>query len=233
MLDVEDIAAYLHAFDSQRPLFEKKVLITCGATAEPIDPVRIITNRSSGRMGVALAAAAWAFGAKVTVVHGSMHARFPAAARLIPIATAQEMQRTLEKEFSECDLCVMAAAVSDFTIEQPSAGKIAREGQASLDLKLRPTPDIARSLGQRKRPGQKLVGFALESAAGEERALQKMLDKSCDLMILNHPQIALGGEVTQITILSPSRAPERLPRMDKRLAARHILIRAAELLGVE
>ncbi len=142
----------------------KKILVTAGPTQEPIDPVRYIGNRSSGKMGFALATAASLRGAEVTLISGPVGLKTPRNVRRIDVQTACEMQEAVQQEFSSADVVIMAAAVADYAPSQPSDRKIKREMQESdiLTLSLRKNPDILKSLGEQK-THQVLVGFALET----------------------------------------------------------------------
>jgi len=199
----------------------KRVLISSGPTEEPIDPVRAITNRSSGKMGAALASAALSMGARVTVVSGPARAALPAGAEVVAVKTASEMQAEMEKRFGAADVCVMAAAVSDFRPVNYSAGKLQRSERRNITLELTPNPDILAGLGAVK-SGQFLVGFSLESGGGAERAKEKMKRKNCDMMVCNSVDAALGGDGTEFTLLFADGRREGFSAMGKAEAARVI-----------
>jgi len=185
MAEPEDIVKALEASFAPGDLAGIEVLVTAGRTEEEIDPVRYITNRSSGRMGFAIAREARSRGARVTLVHGPVDVPVPAVDAVRGVATAAEMKRAADEAFARCDVCVMAAAVSDFTPARRRAGKIKRAGK-SFELELRPTEDILSSLGKRK--GRRIVvGFALETSDGEANAKRKAREKGCDYMVLNAP----------------------------------------------
>jgi phosphopantothenoylcysteine decarboxylase / phosphopantothenate---cysteine ligase len=227
MLDVETIVGLLL---SQQPasgiLKGKRVLISSGPTEEPLDPVRVITNRSSGKMGAALACAALMAGAKVTVVSGPARAALPPAARVVHVRTAVQMRKAMLKQFTSADVCIMAAAVSDFRPACARQSKIRRiEGKKNI-LELAANPDILAELGNRK--GTKfLVGFALETGGGEQSAKQKMTGKKCDMMVLNRAGESLERDSTKITILNADGSVEPCPAMDKTRAAVLIIQRIA------
>jgi len=230
MLDIETVAGYVAALGQGALLAGRRVLIASGPTQEPLDPVRVITNRSSGRMGAALAAGAWAMGAQVTVVSGPSAVPPPSGVRRIDVTTAAEMQAALEKEFKSADVCIMAAAVSDYRPAKASAGKIKRGKGAGMTLALAPTADILEGLGRRK--GRRfLVGFALETGRGMDEARRKLTAKHCDMLVLNYVDTSLGLATAQATILYTAGEPETLPAMDKTALAGRILTRVAERMG--
>ncbi|MBD3344527.1 MAG: bifunctional phosphopantothenoylcysteine decarboxylase/phosphopantothenate--cysteine ligase CoaBC [Chitinivibrionales bacterium] len=231
MLPVEDIVEYVISCSVPRSLTGKKVLISSGPTVEPVDPVRVLTNRSSGKMGAALARAARGMGAQVTVVTGPSQEPLPAGIRKIPVRTAAEMKDTLESEFDAVDICIMAAAVSDYRIEKTEKQKIKRDKNETLTLNLVPNPDILQLLGKKKKK-QLLVGFALESDIDEQGGGAKMKKKNCDIMICNQVETSLEKDCTQICILKKGCAPEYLPEMEKSKAAGAIIVGIAEYLGL-
>lgn len=200
MIEPEEIVQALISPATPLTLSGKNVLISSGPTEEPIDPVRVITNRSSGKMGAALARKALELGASVTVVSGPASAPLPPEATIKQVRTALEMENALRQHFSDADICIMAAAVSDFRPAAPSSEKIKREETSEFGIKLLPNNDILAGLGKDK-SHQLLVGFALESDADESRAQEKMVRKNCDIMVFNKVAIALGNETTEIVIL--------------------------------
>jgi len=229
MLAVEAIVEYVMAADRPQLLKGTHILIASGPTAEPLDPVRVITNRSSGKMGCALASEAIAMGASVTMVSGPSMVPPPPAATAIAVDTTAEMAAALSEQFDRCDVCIMAAAVADFKPRTASARKLKRS-KSALTIELVPNPDILVQLAAQKRH-QYVVGFALEDTPDTAAALKKMRDKKCDMMVLNTIGEALGCDTTAITILRPHEKPERLATMNKRDAAREILIRIAAAAG--
>jgi phosphopantothenoylcysteine decarboxylase/phosphopantothenate--cysteine ligase len=231
MLEVEEIADFVM---SRLPvigaLSGKRVLISSGPTEEPIDPVRVITNRSSGKMGAALARAALMQGAKVTVVSGPARAALPTGARIVKVRTAAQMRDAMQKEFAAADICIMAAAVSDFKPAQTRVSKIRRDRGGTIIIALKANPDILAGLGKRK--GKKfLVGFSLETGVGNEQAERKMNEKKCDMMIVNRAGESLERDTTTITILDAGGNAERCPAMDKTEAAGLIMQRIAARLA--
>lgn len=171
------------------------ILITSGPTRQYLDPVRYLTNASSGRMGRALANAALELGHQVTVVSGPVEVEYPAAARVLPVISTEEMLDVCREVFPQCDGLIGAAAPCDYRPIKVATGKIAKTGDP-LVLHLVETPDVVATLGATKR-GQWLVGFALETEDHRLRALAKLEKKSCDLVVSNGPQAmhALDNDV--------------------------------------
>lgn len=185
----------------------KKVLITAGATYEPIDPVRFIGNRSTGKMGIALAETAAQRGAHVTLILGNTHLQPNPnlGIELIKISTAAEMHQEAMQSFAETNIAILAAAVSDFTIETPSDTKIKKQKQKNLILKLAPTADILAQMGKQKTENQILVGFALETDNEIENATKKIKQKNLDLIVLNSLANSGAGfqhDTNQITLIN-------------------------------
>ena len=203
-----------------------RVLVSAGRTEEPLDPVRVLTNRSSGRMGFALAEAARDRGATVTLVAGPASVETPAGLAIVLVATAVEMEQAMRGYAARAELVLMAAAVADYRPARAAAQKLKR-GAGARTLELVPNPDILASLGARRRPGQVLVGFALETSRGLANARAKLREKGADLMVLNAPG-TIGRGTNQVTLVEASRQ-RALPAMPKREVAEHILDRALEL----
>jgi len=223
MAEPQDIVKALEASFAPGDLAGVRVLVTAGRTEEEIDPVRYITNRSSGRMGFAIARAARSRGAHVTLVHGPVDVPVPAVDAVRSVTTAAEMRRATTEAFARCDVCVMAAAVSDFTPVRKRAGKIKRS-EKSFALELRPTEDILSALGARK--GARLVvGFALETEDGEANATRKAREKGCDYMVLNEPGTKTGFSVptNRITVFKGRKKLFATPLVSKDEAAALIL----------
>lgn len=174
------------------PLRGKKALVTAGPTREPIDPVRYISNRSSGKMGFALAKALAASGAEVTLVTGPISINIPEGITTIKVETTQEMSDACMKVFPGADITVMAAAVADFAPEKYSSEKI-KKGIADENLKLAKTPDILSEMGKRKNKRQFLVGFALETEDETGNAKKKLHEKNLDMIVLNSLNDAGAG----------------------------------------
>lgn len=166
------------------PLDGVRFLVTAGRTEEEIDPVRYISNRSSGRMGFAIAERAKELGAEVTLIHGPVAIDLPRVDSAIPVRSAAQMKTAVAKAFPRCDVLVMTAAVADFAPSRRSPVKM-KKGETDAVIKLKRTPDILASLRKAKKPGQIVVGFALESEKGEENAVRKITEKGCDYLVLN------------------------------------------------
>ena len=162
-----------------------RVLVSAGGTREPIDPVRFIGNRSSGRMGLAIAERAARRGAEVTLVAANVSLPAPAGVRRVDVETAAELAGALEREFDSADVLVMAAAPADFRPVSAADQKIHREGSGGMELELEATQDILAALGAGRREGQTIVGFAAETEAGTERAREKLVRKGADAIVLN------------------------------------------------
>jgi phosphopantothenoylcysteine decarboxylase/phosphopantothenate--cysteine ligase len=205
MAEPESIILFLHNFfKSSCPLTGKKVLVTAGPTYEAIDPVRFIGNHSSGKMGYAIAEETARQGANVVLVSGPVALKVVHKnIRVIAVTTAEEMYQACMKN-TDYDIAVMAAAVADFTPQQPAAQKI-KKGDADLTLTLKKTTDILAALGKQKGEQQLLVGFALETENEYENALKKLHAKNADGIVLNSLNdkgAGFGGDTNKITILT-------------------------------
>lgn len=186
------------------PLAGKRILITAGPTYERIDPVRFIGNFSSGKMGFSIAEECRRRGAEVTLVAGPTALQCDAAIRRVNVESAQEMYEACLPVFDTADAAILSAAVADFTPEQKADSKIKREAD-DLVLRLRPTHDIAKTLGQRKRPGQRLVCFALETNDEEANARGKLERKNADFVVLNStriPRTTFNADDNQIAVVT-------------------------------
>jgi phosphopantothenoylcysteine decarboxylase/phosphopantothenate--cysteine ligase len=181
-----------------------KVLITSGPTYEPIDPVRFIGNYSSGKMGTALATVLAQQGAQVTFITGpaAVEPQHPSV-KIVRVKTAAEMLEQAKLEFDSCQVAILAAAVADFTSANPATDKIKR-GKENLDLQLKPTTDIAETLGKMKRQNQIIVGFALETTNEVENAFVKLTRKNLDIIVLNSLKDAgagFGHSTNKVTLI--------------------------------
>jgi phosphopantothenoylcysteine decarboxylase/phosphopantothenate--cysteine ligase len=217
-----------------RDLAGKTVLVSAGPTQEPMDPVRYIGNRSSGKMGFAIARAAAERGADVVLVAGPVDLETPMRTRRIDVETAAQMQEVLEREFVAADILVMAAAVADFSPALVSAAKIKRENLSGdrLVVELKKNPDILGGLGQRKKR-QILVGFALETENGIENAGRKLAEKNLDAIVLNDPTregAGFGSDTNVVTILTADGKSTQLPKMLKIDVAHALFDRVVPLL---
>ncbi len=202
------------------------VLVTAGGTREPIDSVRFIGNGSSGRMGLALAQAAHARGAAVTVVAANVALPRPAGVAWREVSTAAELAEACEREFPTCDLLLMVAAVADFRPVEPANGKLKKADRERLHLELEATPDVLRELAARRRAGQTLVGFAAEHGAGAiDYGRGKLQGKRLDAVVVNdisRSDIGIGADSNQVTILTAT-GEEHVPRASKEQVAEAIL----------
>ena len=198
-----------------------RILITAGGTREYIDPVRFISNASSGRMGYALARTALKAGHKVTLITAPTAQRPPSEAKVIEVETAAQMFDTVKKHFEKCDCLIMAAAVADYTPTRPSKTKIKKTGKP-LTIKLKPTADILKWAGKNKKKNQIVVGFALEDKAVRARAEKKLREKNLDMIIANN-YAAIGAEESTVQIKTPDREWLRLPQASKTRIAQKII----------
>lgn len=178
-----------------------RILITSGPTRQYFDPVRYITNASSGRMGVALATAAVNLGHEVVVVSGPVNVEYPAAAEVVPVISTDEMLESAVRCFRDCDGAIGAAAPCDYMPRVVHKQKISKTGRP-LTIELVETADVVATLGQSKRNGQWVVGFALETEDQRFRATVKLEKKCCDLMVSNGPG-AIDAATNQVELLDP------------------------------
>lgn len=178
-----------------------RILITSGPTRQFIDPVRYLTNASSGRMGRALAEAALALGHEVVVVSGPVEVEYPQRARVVPVVSTEEMMAASAQEFESCDGLIGAAAPCDYRPMRVESHKIAKTGQP-IDLHLIETDDVVATLGAKK-GGRWVVGFALETEDHRLRALAKLERKFCDLMVSNGTP-AIGSTENEVEVLTPA-----------------------------
>jgi phosphopantothenoylcysteine decarboxylase / phosphopantothenate---cysteine ligase len=203
-----------------------RFLITAGPTREFIDPIRFISNRSSGKMGYALAEAARAVSPHVVLVSGPTALARPKGVEFISVMTTEEMAEAVLPRFEQCDIAIMAAAVCDFRPAIPAALKI-KKAAFSGTLKLAPTTDILAKLGELKKT-QILVGFAAETDNLERNALDKLKRKRLDLIVANEA-IAFEADTNTVTLFGKEGKPERLTEMPKRQAAEAIVQRVLQL----
>jgi phosphopantothenoylcysteine decarboxylase/phosphopantothenate--cysteine ligase len=203
-----------------------RVLVTAGGTREPIDSVRFIGNGSSGRMGIALAEAARARGAEVTMVAANVSLPHPVGVAWHEVATAAQLAAACEREFPACDMLLMAAAVADFRPTTQTNGKLKKTGREHLRLELEATPDVLKGLAAGRRPGQTLVGFAAEHGSGAiEYGRGKLREKGLDAVIVNdisRSDIGIGAERNEVTIITAT-GEEHIPRASKANIAEAIL----------
>jgi phosphopantothenoylcysteine decarboxylase / phosphopantothenate---cysteine ligase len=215
------------------PLAGRTVLVTAGPTREAIDPVRFVSNRSSGRMGFALAAAAWRMGAHVTLITGPTHLPTPAGVQRVDVQTAEQMRDAVARELPEADVLIMSAAVADYRPATPVQRKIKKASGDLARIDLVPNPDILRSTRDRRRPGAIVVGFALETGLPAEEARGKLIDKELDLLVVNdalEPGAGFEVETNRVTLLDGADGTEKLPLLGKSQVAERILERVADLM---
>ncbi len=211
---------------SEQALAGKRILVTSGPTVEPIDDVRFISNRSSGKMGAAIAAAALDAGASVTVVSGPVSIAYDARAEVVSVQTAREMRDAACTAFSNADIAICVAAVADYRPERAHAGKLKKgaDDDALSCIRMVPNPDILSELGHAKRPDQMVVGFAAEAGEAEAHAREKLARKGADLIVANDvsAQDVFGSDEDEVSFVS-EHAITRLARMPKPEVARALI----------
>ncbi|NNF05431.1 MAG: bifunctional phosphopantothenoylcysteine decarboxylase/phosphopantothenate--cysteine ligase CoaBC [Candidatus Eisenbacteria bacterium] len=202
-----------------------QVLITAGRTEEDLDPVRFITNRSSGKMGVALAEEAQSRGAEVVLLAGAMDVPAPDGIDVHRVRSARDMSTAAKRLFPKCDVLVMAAAVGDYRSAKASTSKMKRT-KDDLSIELKANPDILAGLAKSRKGSQLMVGFALETNRAVEAGREKLKKKNVDLIVVNNPKdkgAAIGGDTNVVTLVEAGRAARKLPVLPKRDVARRIL----------
>jgi phosphopantothenoylcysteine decarboxylase/phosphopantothenate--cysteine ligase len=216
-----------------RSLAGKRVLVTAGPTREYLDPVRFLSNRSSGKMGYALAAEALSRGAEVTLVSGPTALLPPFRAKLVPVETGGEMGAEVAARAPEADVIIMAAAVSDFRFPK-TAGRKLKKNEFDGRIALVPTPDILEGLGRSRRKEAVLVGFAAETDRLEENALRKLREKNLDLVVANDVKaegIGFDADENQVVIIDRNGRAVRTERLSKREIGRLILDEVEGVFG--
>lgn len=232
MAEPDEIVAQLkeHFAEKKKPLTGKHFVVTAGPTIEPIDPVRFISNHSSGKMGYAIAETLADKGARVTLVSGRTALATPAGVERVDVLTAEEMYRATVAAFEEADGAVMCAAVADYTPAEVATEKL-KKSDADLQIPLKRTRDIAAELGRTK--GQKiLVGFAMETQNEAANATQKLTKKNFDFIVLNSLREAgagFRGDTNRVTLIDPT-SQEELPLLTKREVAERIAQKIETLL---
>jgi phosphopantothenoylcysteine decarboxylase/phosphopantothenate--cysteine ligase len=219
------LSAVQSAVLGKQDLAGRRVLVSAGPTQEPIDPVRFISNRSSGKMGYAVASAASERGAQVILVSGPTDLLPPARVEVVPVVTAEDMANALLARLSWADTVVMAAAVADFRAAKPAARKLKKKEGVWTSLDLEPTTDILEQLSER-RTGQLLVGFAAETDDLLAHAREKLHAKGVDLMVANDVTIegaGFGSDANQATLIDRTGRTAEWPLMPKRELADRIL----------
>lgn len=207
----------------------KKILVTAGATREPIDPIRYISNRSSGKMGYAIATVAKEFGAEVTLISATTYLEPPQGIKTIFVETASQMRNEVLKVFPKVDVVISAGAVADFSPKKISHQKI-KKTTSNLVLELIQNPDILAELGQKKKD-KILIGFAAESENLISNAKKKLKEKNLDLIVANDIKTGFGKDTTQVVIITKDGNCEELPLLPKRDVAVLILNKLNELIS--
>jgi phosphopantothenoylcysteine decarboxylase / phosphopantothenate---cysteine ligase len=236
MVEPADLVGHIRrVLGRNRGLGGRRVVVTAGGTLEPIDPVRVIANRSSGKQGFALAQAALDRGAEVTLISGPSSLPTPIGAERVVVEAAEAMQREVESRLDRTDVLLMAAAVADFRVAQRSEDKLKRRA-GPLDLHLEPTPDILAIVAERRRRsgGPKVVvGFAAESRDLIAQAQQKVKAKGLDLIVANDitaPDAGFAVDTNRVTFVDSSESVQELPLMSKADVAEAVLDRVEALL---
>jgi len=233
MLEPGEILAHAgRALEGDGPLSGRRVVVTAGPTREAIDPVRYVGNRSSGRMGYEVAAAAWRRGAEVLLVSGPSHLPPPVGVELARVESAEEMRAAVEAALPSADVLVMAAAVADFRPADPAGEKLKKESGGVPELRLERTADVLAAT-RALRPAQcVVVGFALETKDAVDNGRRKLEAKGLDLLVVNdarEPGAGFEVATNRVTLLQPGRDDEALPLMPKSEVADRILDRVVEL----
>ena len=200
-----------------------RFLITAGPTREAIDPVRYISNRSSGKMGYAMAEAAIEAGHDVTLISGPVNLKTPVDAQFISISTSDEMYDAVQAKLGDCDVLVMCAAVADYKSANVSAEKL-KKSDERLELQLVPTRDILRSLAQDRQ--FLVVGFAAETNDVEENAEKKLREKNCDIVVANDvsdPSSGMESDENEVTIFFRGGEKRKISRAPKKILARELI----------
>ena len=217
-----------------RPWDGRRVLVTAGGTREPIDAVRFVGNRSSGRMGFALAEAAAARGANVTVIAANVDLPRHTQISYIDVESAAQLEAAARDQFPSCDLLLMAAAVADFTASEPAPGTLKKDGRSELELTLSPTTDVLAALSELRTEGQTLVGFAAEHGADAvEVGRTKLASKGLDALVINDvagAEIGFESSSNEVTIVTAV-GDQHVPKADKLEIAEAILDAIDELHG--
>jgi phosphopantothenoylcysteine decarboxylase/phosphopantothenate--cysteine ligase len=228
MADVGDIIESVRASLAEKDLMHMKIVVTAGPTREYLDPVRFISNRSSGKMGYAIARAALRRGAEVALISGPSHLDQPRGVRFMPVETAMEMRDAVMRELPSSDVLIMSAAVSDFMPRETSSGKVEKKG--GLLLRLSPTPDIISEVAKKKKHPF-IIGFAAETSGKTEEAKKKLMKKGMDLIVFNNvKEPGSGFDVdTNKVILIDRQKKTALPLMSKDAVADAVLDRFIEM----
>jgi phosphopantothenoylcysteine decarboxylase / phosphopantothenate---cysteine ligase len=238
LAEPEEIIAFLESGQEVKSNASKElpiplhIVITAGPTEEVIDPVRYFTNRSSGKMGYAIAEEAQQLGAKVTLISGPTHIEKPAGVEIVRVRSAEEMYAAAERVYDQCDIYISAAAVADYRPKQQSDEKIKKKND-DWSIEMERTVDILATLGTKKKK-QLLVGFAAESENVETYALQKIAKKNLDMIVANNIKIAgagFRGDTNIVSIYKKDGTGIHLPKLSKHEVAKEILSHVIDLLN--
>lgn len=197
-----------------------RFLITAGPTREPIDPVRYLSNRSSGKMGYAIAEAAIEAGHEVVLISGPVQVDRPRGVAVIPISTSDEMFAVVRQHTSRCDILVMCAAVADYKPAKVSKNKIKKRGD-NISLELVPTRDILKSLPQDRQ--YLVIGFAAETEDVEANARKKLQEKNCDVIVANDARIGMESDENEVEIFFKNGETKKISRASKKIIARELI----------
>jgi phosphopantothenoylcysteine decarboxylase/phosphopantothenate--cysteine ligase len=234
MPEPERIFAHVgRMLEARGALAGRRVLVTAGPTREALDPVRFLSNYSSGKMGVAIAAAAWRRGADVTLVAGPLAVATPVDVRVVHVESTEEMHEAVRAELASSDVLVMAAAPADFRPASAAAGKI-KKAQRPDSIALENTGDILAMTRDARKKGAVIVGFALETDDVMRHAREKLAAKALDLIVVNDAReegAGFGVDTNRVTILSPTAEPAALPLLSKPDVADAVLDRVEEILN--
>jgi len=218
MPEPEEIMSHVgRLLEAASSLKGKNIIVTAGATREPIDPVRFLSNHSSGKMGVALARAAWRRGADVTLIVGHVDIPLPPEILTVKTDTVSEMSEAVAEKLLAADVLIMAAAPADFRPASEAPQKI-KKGRTATKIVLEPTEDILKSTIARRKKKSVIVGFALETTDGLQNAKAKLKSKELDFVILNNatePGAGFGVDTNRVTVIARDGKPEELELMSK------------------
>lgn len=219
------------ALEGDTRLEGRRVVVTAGPTREPVDPVRFLSNRSSGRMGFALAAAAWRRGADVVLIAGPTLLDPPVGPRVVAVETAEEMRDAVSASVPEADVLIMAAAIADFRPRDVPDRKIKKAAQLEA-IALEPAPDVLKETASARPSGCVVVGFALETDDAEANAREKLAAKGLDLIVLNEagPETGFEVETNRVTLIEREGELEAVPLLEKEQVADRILDRVERRL---
>jgi phosphopantothenoylcysteine decarboxylase/phosphopantothenate--cysteine ligase len=234
MPEPEEIMSHLgRLLEVTSSLKGKNIIVTAGATREPIDPVRFLSNHSSGKMGVALARAAWRRGADVTLIVGHVDIPLPPEIPTVKTDTVREMSEAVAEKLPATDVLIMAAAPADFRPASEAPQKI-KKGRTAPEIVLEPTEDILKSTIARRKKKSVIVGFALETADGLQNAKAKLKSKELDFVVLNNPTepgAGFGVDTNRVTVIARDGKPEELELMSKTDLAEVLLDRVERELN--